>query len=170
MPPGFGVAGGSEKGPKSLMDESSMRVTALESRVGAWLIESDDEVVDTDLDDVLASDLAPTSIFLSPLPNFTTWARPCVAVLALLTKVEPTLKALAPLLGRPLPNFSKSILGTGGVFPPLTCPDLTLTTVGLARMPVCAGVWTWACLPYIVDAMLDRGAYEVRSVKAEMPE
>ncbi|KAI6752787.1 hypothetical protein HG530_013539 [Fusarium avenaceum] len=96
-------------------------------------------------DDASDSVLLPMSTFFN-VPTLTTCARACVAVLALLRNVEPTLKALAPLLGRPLPNLPKSIAGTGGATSsPLLLPtDLTLTTVGLARIPV------WAELPHDV--------------------
>jgi hypothetical protein len=108
----------------------------LESRVTRPLgvVGGDGAMVD---DDVSDSVLLPTSTFFN-VPTFTTCARACVAVLALLRNVEPTLKALAPLLGLPPPNFSKSIVGTGGVtISPLLLPtDLTLTTVGLALIPV----------------------------------
>jgi hypothetical protein len=73
-----------------------------------------------------------------------------VAALALLRKVEPTLKVLlAGLAGARLLYFWKSTLGTGGVRPPETpdAVDFTLTTAGFARMPVCAGATMTAFLP-----------------------
>lgn len=120
-----------------------MIVMALESRVGFPLGVVGRDSAGKERVDESVSDLAPISIFFSP-PTLTTWARACVAVLALLRKVEPTLKALAPLFGRPLPNFWKSIVGTGGALTSkLLLPvDLTLTTVGLARIPVWAGAAT----------------------------
>jgi hypothetical protein len=127
-----------------------MMVMALESRVAFALgvvgreVPTDDDAVVEPVSDLLL----PISTFFS-VPTLTTCARACVAVLALLRNVDPTLKALAPLLGRPPPNFSKSMLGTGGaLLSTLLLPtDLTLTTVGLARIPVWAGVSTWACFP-----------------------
>lgn len=122
---------------------------ALES-LAVFFMDGAGETAANDGADELVSDLTELiSIFLSPVPTLTTCARACVAVLALLRKVEPTLKALAPLLGRVV-YFSKLMLGRGGVLllSVLLFPtDLTLTTVGFARMPVCAGARTWACLP-----------------------
>ena len=114
-----------------------MIVMALES-LAVPFRDAAGEAAASDGAEELVSDLVELiSIFLRPLPTFTTCARACVAVLALLRKVEPTLKALAPLLGRVV-YFSKLMLGTGGVLPSLLLfpTDLTLTTVGLARMPV----------------------------------
>jgi len=116
----------------------------LESRVTLPLGVVGGEGAIVDDDDVVSdSALLPMLTFFN-VPTLTTCARACVAVLALLRNVEPTLKALAPLLGRLLPNFWKSIEGTGGaiISLPLLPIDLTLTMVGLARIPVCAGVRT----------------------------
>ena len=41
--------------------------------------------------------------------------------------------------------------------------DLTLMTAGLARTPATAGAMTAFRPPYIVDAMLERGANDVRA-------
>lgn len=114
-----------------------MMVIALESRVAFPPGVVGRDPVGSESVDESVSDLGGISIFFSP-PTLTTWARACVAVLALLRNVEPTLNALAPLFGRPEPNLWKSIAGTGGVFgSELLFPvDRTLTTVGLARMPV----------------------------------
>lgn len=62
----------------------------------------------------------------------------------------------------------RSTAGTGGAFKPSTellllVMDFTLTMAALARIPVCAGVTTTPALPYIVEATLDRGAYDVRA-------
>lgn len=127
------------------------------------------------VEDPLASGLEAISTIFNPEPPIlTTCARAWVTVLALLRKVDPTLKLLAALVGRRclgVLSLSKSMLGTGGVLGALE-PDLTLTIIGLARIPVWAGVRT-CCLPppKMVDAMLERGgANEVRSEKAEIPE
>jgi hypothetical protein len=88
-----------------------------------------------------------------------------VAALALLRKVEPTLKVLAAGLGgcRVSRYFSKSTLGTGGVLVPPEVLERTLTISGLARIPVCGVATITAFFPYMVDATLERGAYDVRA-------
>lgn len=129
--------GGSENGPWSPSPGGDFGAVGL-----ACELDFDDD--DTrDVDETLASDLAAMSTFFRPLPSLTTCARPCVAVLALFRYVELTLNSLAVLSGRAgPPNLPKSIEGTGGVPGALAPADLTLTTVGFARMPVWAGVWT----------------------------
>jgi hypothetical protein len=163
-------SGGSENGPWSSFDDSPRLVGGV---VTVSTVSGD--LLPSVVDDPLASGLEAISTILSPEPpTLTTCARACVTVLALLRKVDPTLKLLAALVGRrclELLNFSKSMLGIGGVLGALE-PDLTLTIVGLARIPVWAGVRT-CCLPppKMVDATLERGgANEVRSENSEMPE
>lgn len=90
------------------------------------------------------------------------------ALVALFRNVEPTLKVLsAGLEGALFVYFLMSMAGTGGAARPspevLLPMDLTLTMAAFARMPVCAGVTTTPALPYIVEATLDRGAYDVRA-------
>lgn len=120
--------GGSENGDWSLDGDSVP--------MGIAPVLSLEEADANEVDETLASDLAAISILFNPLPSLTTWARPCCAVFALFRYVEPTLKLLALLSGRPAPNFWKSMAGTGGVLGALRPADLTLTTVGLARIPV----------------------------------
>lgn len=150
------VSGGSRNGLCS-----SRGVFLMTGVCGADISETSSNVLLTlDLDDGLRL-----------LPTRTTCARTAVAVFALVAlfrKVEPTLKVLSAGLGGCLgAYFFRSTAGTGGAAKPSLEPllpiDLTLTMAALARMPVWAGVTTTPALPYIVDATLDLGAYEVRA-------